>query len=90
MAISVQAKRSRVEKLSKLSVLGLLKKFFLVAIPAMLIFTMVYVVVHFSTLNVEIQTQKEAYQKELVELNTKLINLNKSIESLTIGLENIR
>ncbi|ACJ74531.1 hypothetical protein H17ap60334_07993 [Thermosipho africanus H17ap60334] len=90
MAISVQAKRSRVEKLSKLSVLELLKKFFLVAIPALLIFTMVYVVVHFSTLNVEIQTQKEAYQRELVELNTKLINLNKSIESLTIGLENIR
>ncbi|RDI91147.1 hypothetical protein Ob7_06798 [Thermosipho africanus Ob7] len=90
MAISVQAKRSRVEKLSKLSVLELLKKFFLVAIPALLIFTIVYVVVHFSTLNVEIQTQKEAYQRELVELNTKLINLNKSIESLTIGLENIR
>lgn len=88
MAISTQAKRSSKATVSIRGIV-LLRIFLLVSLPIVLVLSTLYVLIHFSQLNVEIQTQKEAYQNELLELNVKLINLNESLEALAVEFDSI-
>ncbi|MBT1248729.1 MULTISPECIES: hypothetical protein [unclassified Thermosipho (in: thermotogales)] len=87
MAVSVQAKRSK-EVSIKLS--KFFKFVFFVTIPIILVILSFAISLHYSRLNLEIQIQKEAFKRETLELNRKIININKNIEALMVGSETLK
>ncbi|MCD6105408.1 MAG: hypothetical protein J7J43_06520 [Thermosipho sp. (in: Bacteria)] len=87
MAVSMQAKRKQTltYKLSHISFLVLK-----ISIPIVLFVSIFLISAYYSKQNLQLLNQKSFFENQVVELQTKITNLNKMIEGLMVGSKVIK
>lgn len=87
MAVSVQAKRKQTLTY-KLSHIGLLA--LKISIPVVLFVSIFLISAYFSKQNLQLMNQKNFFEKQAIQLQTKITNLNKMIEGFMVGSKVIK
>ncbi|MBO8138889.1 MAG: hypothetical protein H0Z22_00125 [Thermosipho sp. (in: Bacteria)] len=87
MAVSMQAKRKQTLTY-KLSHIGFLV--LKISIPIVLFVSIFLISAYYSKQNLQLLNQKSFFENQVVELQTKITNLNKMIEGLMVGSKVIK